>query len=360
MAGHERGNNKPDADTTRDSGAEVSAGSLADALSATQQHTVPILPSFATDEADDAPTQTTRASQTTYARRTLAPRPTDASTSASRAQRPTLGPARGGSSSRLSAGRQPGAGQTGEVSLASKHDETDAPDAPDAPGRPTIGLPAITGANLPAIVNDDRRVAVAQDGESTALLIRGAKKPPRLHTQMPVVPRRVKPRSFAAQFIVAMVAVMALFTALTLASPLSQVGAFASTFQAYSNAVPWIPTPTPTPKPTATPVPYQPPIGSNPGQQAIINEIVAVFGPYAPGALNISRCESGYDPNAVNPYAIGNSHASGVFQILFPSTWDGTSYASQSPFDYNANIHAAYEIFSRDGYSWREWACKPY
>ncbi|MGH2485937.1 MAG: hypothetical protein ACRDHE_07995 [Ktedonobacterales bacterium] len=74
----------------------------------------------------------------------------------------------------------------------------------------------------------------------------------------------------------------------------------------------------------------------------------------------MSRCESGYDPNAVNPYAIGNSHASGVFQILFPSTWDGTSYASQSPFDYNANIHAAYEIFSRDGYSWREWACKPY
>jgi hypothetical protein len=24
-----------------------------------------------------------------------------------------------------------------------------------------------------------------------------------------------------------------------------------------------------------------------------------------------------------------------------------------------ANIHAAYEIFKRDGYSWREWACKP-
>ena len=353
MARHERGNNKPDADTTRESGAETSTGSLADALSATQQHTVPILPPFALDEADDEPTQSTLSSQTTYARRTLAPRPTDASTSASRAQRPTLGPARGGSSNRLSAGRSAHA-QSGEVSAASDRDEM------DAPGRPTIGLSAITGANLPAVVNDDRRVAVAADGESAALLIRGAKKPPRLHTQMPVVPRRVRPRSFAAQFIVAMVSVMALFTALTLASPLSQVGAFASTFHAYSNAVPWIPTPTPTPKPTATPVPYQPPIGSNPGQQAIINEIVAVFGPYSPGALNISRCESGYDPNAVNPYAIGNSHASGVFQILFPSTWDGTSFASQSPFDYNANIHAAYEIFSRDGYSWREWECKPY
>lgn len=353
MARQERGNKKPDADTARESSVELSAGSLNDALSATQQHTVPVLPSYATDNPDDAPTQSTFTSQTTYARRTLAPRPTDASTSMSRAQRPTAGPARGGSSSRLSAGRLSGQ-QTGDIPLPGARDEE------DAPGRPTIGLPAITGANLPAVVNDDRRVAVARESETAALLIRGAKKPPRLHTQMPVVPRRVKPRSFAAQFIVAMISVMALFTALTLASPLSQTGVFASTFQAYSNAVPWIPTPTPTPKPTATPVPYQPPIGSNPGQQAIINEIVAVFGQYSPGALNISRCESGYDPNAVNPYAIGNSHASGVFQILFPSTWDGTSYASQSPFDYNANIHAAYEIFSRDGYSWREWACKPY
>ena len=32
-------------------------------------------------------------------------------------------------------------------------------------------------------------------------------------------------------------------------------------------------------------------------------------------------------------------------------------YASMS--DYNANIHAAYEIFSRDGHAWSEWACKP-
>ncbi|MGH2485936.1 MAG: hypothetical protein ACRDHE_07990 [Ktedonobacterales bacterium] len=250
----------------------MSADSLADALSATQQHTVPVLPSFAPDEPDDAPTQTTFTSQPTYARRTLAPRPTDASASASRAQRPTFGPARGGSSSRLSLGRRDDE-RTGAAALASVRDET------DAPGRPTISLPAITGANLPAVVTDDRRVTVATEGEPAALLIRGAKKPPRLHTQMPVVPRRVKPRSPAAQFIVAMVSVMALFTALTLASPLAQTGVFASTFQAYSNSVPWIPTPTPTPKPTATPVPYHPPIGSNPGQQAIINEIVAIFGP---------------------------------------------------------------------------------
>jgi hypothetical protein len=101
-------------------------------------------------------------------------------------------------------------------------------------------------------------------------------------------------------------------------------------------------------------------IPASPGQQVVINEIQAVFGQYTTGALNIARCESGFDPAARNPYPVGNSHAEGVFQILFPSTWDTTSYAAQNPYDYNANIHAAWQIFSRDGYSWREWECKPY
>ncbi len=111
--------------------------------------------------------------------------------------------------------------------------------------------------------------------------------------------------------------------------------------------------------PTATPKPKVPAPGVNPGQQAIIDKITAVFGAYAPGAINIARCESGFDPNARNVIAIGGSHASGVFQILYPSTWNTTSYKSYSPYDADANIHAAYEIFRRDGYSWREWACKP-
>jgi hypothetical protein len=98
---------------------------------------------------------------------------------------------------------------------------------------------------------------------------------------------------------------------------------------------------------------------ASPGQQVVIDEIKQVFGSYAQGALNISHCESGWDPTARNPYPVGNSHAEGVFQILYPSTWDTTSYASRNPYDYDANIRAAYEIFSRDGNSWREWACKP-
>ena len=120
------------------------------------------------------------------------------------------------------------------------------------------------------------------------------------------------------------------------------------------------PAPTATATPRPTPSYVYPNPGNNPGKQVIINEIIAVFGPsYAQGALNIAACESGYDPNARNTYPIGNSHASGVFQILYPSTWNTTSYAAYSPFDYDKNIHAGYEIFHRDGNSWREWACKP-
>jgi hypothetical protein len=96
----------------------------------------------------------------------------------------------------------------------------------------------------------------------------------------------------------------------------------------------------------------------NPGQQGVINEIQAVFGPYAGQALNIARCESGFNSSAYNPTPVGGAHAAGVFQILDTSTWLSTSYAGQSPYNAYANIHAAYEIFQRDGYSWREWACR--
>ena len=94
----------------------------------------------------------------------------------------------------------------------------------------------------------------------------------------------------------------------------------------YANAAPWLPTPTPTPKPANA---FRPPAGANPGQQAVIDEIVAVFGSYSQGALAVSKCESGYDPNAWNSYPILNSHASGVFQILYPSTWNTTLHPTR-------------------------------
>lgn len=194
---------------------------------------------------------------------------------------------------------------------------------------------------------------------SAALLIRGAATPPRPAAR--VIPRRSGPRSFLAQFLVAMLASVILVSTIALTTPLGQSMAAATGNQFAASSGAFLRPPTPTPKPTPKPSFVYPSAGYDPGTQAIINDIIAVFGSsYAQGALNIAKCESGYDPNARNTYPIGNSHASGVFQILYPSTWNTTSYAAYSPFDYDKNIHAAYEIFKRDGYSWREWACKPY
>jgi len=119
------------------------------------------------------------------------------------------------------------------------------------------------------------------------------------------------------------------------------------------------PTPTPYPQPVKvypTPVPTIP-YPTSPGQAAVIAMINQVFGSYAAGALNVARCESGFNPLAYNPISIAGNHAEGIFQILFPSTWSGTSEASSSPYSAMANILAAHQIFVRDGYSWREWSC---
>jgi hypothetical protein len=191
--------------------------------------------------------------------------------------------------------------------------------------------------------------------EAATIFIPGASKPHRHHYAR-VVPRRQGSQPVLLQFMVAMLAAMLLFSIFTAASPLGSTVASLGIVQAYANSIPWVPTPTPKPKPVVV---ANPPAGANPGTQAVINEIVSVFGGYAQGALNVARCESGYNPNARNPYAIGTSHAEGVFQILYPSTWDTTSYAADSPYNASDNIHAAHQIFARDGNSWREWACQP-
>jgi hypothetical protein len=352
--------------------------SLEDALSATQQHTVPVLP--VEDAAAARKTLAQDMTGTSRTRATLAPRttaahPTLADTAASAAsvkgktprrttQQPAYDP---GALADAPTSRQPAAFAAPAYPMQGEQggipDEVYADGNGDSralvPGRPTIGLPTLTDAQLPAVRGEDanRELAAYNAPEAPTVFIRGASKAPRPYVH--VVPRRLGRRPFLVQFVVAMVTVIVFFTVVTLVTPLGQSVAFANTFQSYANAAPWIPTPTPTPRPTATPVPYSPPQGANPGQQAVINEIVAVFGGYSQGALAVARCESGYDPNAWNSYPIGNSHAEGVFQILYPSTWDTTSYAGNSPYNYVANIHAAYQIFSRDGHSWREWACQP-
>ena len=119
--------------------------------------------------------------------------------------------------------------------------------------------------------------------------------------------------------------------------------------------------PTPKPQPVKiipTPTPTIP-VPTSPGQAAVIAMIKQVFGSYAPGALQVAKCESGLNPLAYNPISIGGSHAEGLFQILYPSTWSSTSEASSSPYSAMANALAAHQIFVRDGYSWHEWTCVP-
>nr|BBH93446.1 hypothetical protein KTA_16450 [Thermogemmatispora argillosa] len=82
--------------------------------------------------------------------------------------------------------------------------------------------------------------------------------------------------------------------------------------------------------------------------------IYQVFGSYGAQALSVAQCESGLNPYATN----SSSGAAGLFQFL-PSTWATTSQAAYSPYNAAANIRAAYEVFARDGFSWREWSCQP-
>jgi len=72
---------------------------------------------------------------------------------------------------------------------------------------------------------------------------------------------------------------------------------------------------------------------------------------YVDWAEKIAFCESTYDPNAVNPY----SGAQGLFQFL-PTTWQGTPFASASPFDPRANAQAAAWLLQAYGPS--QWECQ--
>jgi len=92
---------------------------------------------------------------------------------------------------------------------------------------------------------------------------------------------------------------------------------------------------------------------------SVVNIIGQVFGPYASQAMRVAQCESGMNAHAYNPTAIAGSHSAGVFQILYPSTWRGTSQAPYSPYNARANIIAAHDIFVHSGYHWRAWVCKP-
>jgi hypothetical protein len=91
-------------------------------------------------------------------------------------------------------------------------------------------------------------------------------------------------------------------------------------------------------------------------QRGAVHAITQIFGKHAGEALQVARCESG-----LNPHASGPSGAAGLFQIM-PGTWNGTPF---QPYTWAKatntwlNTQVAYSLFRKDGYQWRQWACKP-
>ena len=103
------------------------------------------------------------------------------------------------------------------------------------------------------------------------------------------------------------------------------------------------------PAPPAVPLSLDP--GSVGAIQAIILDAFAPLGAAAQSwALRVAKCESNYNPYAVNR----SSGASGLFQFL-PSTWAGSPYHAQSVFDPTANAHAAAWLYQRSGPG--QWVC---
>jgi Transglycosylase SLT domain len=106
-----------------------------------------------------------------------------------------------------------------------------------------------------------------------------------------------------------------------------------------------------------SPAPAQPaaPAAAPSGGGSIQDIILTAFAPQGAGAqqwaLRIAKCESGYNPNAVNR----SSGASGLFQFM-PSTWAHLPWAGQSVFDPVANAQAAAYYYQHSGPG--PWSCK--
>lgn len=96
------------------------------------------------------------------------------------------------------------------------------------------------------------------------------------------------------------------------------------------------------------PAPPPAPAGSIP---ALIQGAWAPLGPDAQDwALRLAFCESTLNPLAVN----ASSGAAGLFQFM-PTTWAGTPWHAQSPFDPAANAAAAAWLYQRYGAG--QWSC---
>ena len=123
--------------------------------------------------------------------------------------------------------------------------------------------------------------------------------------------------------------------------------------------------PTPVPTPIATPAPKpvyvaqstQPVVGSI---QAIIVKWANFYGVNADTLLRIAKCESGFNPNAVNRnYSVSGTHPSGLFQhvaVYWPARAARYGVPGASVFDADANARVTAGMF-RDGQA-SAWECR--
>lgn len=104
--------------------------------------------------------------------------------------------------------------------------------------------------------------------------------------------------------------------------------------------------------PAAPAAPPAAPVAAGGSIQQIILDAFAPLGAGAQQwALRVAKCESGYNPNAVNR----GSGASGLFQFM-PATWASMPQHSQSVFNPVANAQAAAALYARSGPN--QWSCK--
>jgi hypothetical protein len=105
----------------------------------------------------------------------------------------------------------------------------------------------------------------------------------------------------------------------------------------------------------AAPAPAAAPAAPGAAGGSIQQIILDAFAPLGAGAqqwaLRVAKCESGYNPNAVNR----GSGASGLFQFM-PATWASMPQGRQSVFNAVANAQAAAVLYARSGPN--QWSCK--